>query len=118
MSQIIKPLLLCTLLEISFSDYFLPNIKDIDHKDSVLVTAKSNPSIHQNSSQNNSENLSSLDTSATKAVYQRLMQTLGERKITILPINEVLQTDSTKFLGATYREGLLDQDITDLWRQF
>lgn len=113
MSQIIKPLLLCTLLGLSFSDYFLPNIKDIDHKDSVLVTAKSNPSTHQNLPQNNSENLSSLDTSATKAEYQRLMQTLSDRKITILPIDEVLQTVSTKFLGAAYREGLLDQDTTE-----
>ena len=113
MSQIIKPFLLCTLLGISFSDYFLPNIKDIDQKDSVLVTAKSNPSIHQNSPQNNSENLLTLDTSTTKAEYERLMQILSDRKITTIPIDQFLQTVSAKFLGATYREGLLDQGATE-----
>ncbi|WP_236579544.1 N-acetylmuramoyl-L-alanine amidase-like domain-containing protein [Pseudanabaena sp. lw0831] len=51
--------------------------------------------------------------SASKLEYQRLMQQIGERKITTLPIDEVLQTVSTKFLGATYREGLLDQGPTE-----
>ena len=38
------------------------------------------------------------------------MQPLGDRQLSQLPIDKVLQTVSAKFLGATYREGLLDQD--------
>ena len=113
MSQFIKPFLLCTLLGISFSDYFLPNIKDIDQKDPIFVTAKSNSPTNQNSHQNISKNLSILGDSGTKSEYQQWMQSLGDRKITTLPIDEVLQTVSTKFLGATYREGLLDQGETE-----
>ena len=44
-----------------------------------------------------------------KLEYQRLMQSLGDRPLSQLPIDKVLQTVSAKFLGATYREGLLDQ---------
>jgi hypothetical protein len=113
MPQVIKPFLLCALLGISFSDYLIPNIKDIDQKDRILVTAKSNPSSPQNLSQNTSQDLSLLDTSATKSEYQRLMQSLGDRQLSQLPIDEVLQPVSAKFLGATYREGLLDQGKTE-----
>jgi len=113
MPQVIKPFLLCALLGISFSDYFIPNIKDIDQKDRILVTAKSNPSTPQNLSQNTSQDLSVLDTSATQAEYERLMQSLGDRNLAKLPIDKVLQTVSAKFLGATYREGLLDQGETE-----
>lgn len=44
-----------------------------------------------------------------KLEYQRLMQSSGDHQLSQLPIDKVLQTVSAKFLGATYREGLLDQ---------
>ncbi|PZO44548.1 MAG: DUF1460 domain-containing protein [Pseudanabaena frigida] len=113
MPQFIKPFLLFALLGISFSDYFIPNIKDIDQRDRILVTAKSNPSTPQDLSQSSSQKLSILDTSATKSEYQRLMQSLGDRQFSSIPIDEVLQIVSTKFIGATYREGLLDRGATE-----
>jgi hypothetical protein len=53
------------------------------------------------------------DISAPKLEYQRLMQSLSDRKITTFPIDKVLQAVSTQFLGATYREGLLDRSETE-----
>ncbi len=60
-----------------------------------------------------SQNLDNLNISASKLEYQRLMQLLADRKITKLSIDQVLQNVATKFLGATYREGLLDQGATE-----
>jgi len=109
MPKFIKPFLLFTLLGIFFSDYFIPQVKNIDHKDRVIVTAKNISSTPQKAPQN----VSVLDDSATKLEYKRLMQLFSDRNLSKAPIDEVLQTVSTKFLGTTYREGLLDQGETE-----
>ncbi len=109
MPKFIKPFLLCTLLGISFSDYFIPEFKNIDQRDRVIVTAKNISSTPQSPSPSTSV----LDDSAPKLEYKRLMQLFSDRKLSKAPIDEVLQTVSTKFLGATYREGLLDQGETE-----
>ncbi|WP_082429389.1 N-acetylmuramoyl-L-alanine amidase-like domain-containing protein [Pseudanabaena sp. 'Roaring Creek'] len=108
MSKAIKPFLLCTLLGISFSDYFIPEFKNCDRNDRVIVTAKSNPSTLQSPASSVSASLDVLDDPTTKTEYQQLMQSFGDR-ISQLPMNEVLQTVSSQFLGKPYREGLLDR---------
>jgi hypothetical protein len=60
-----------------------------------------------------SKNLDTPNISASNLEYQRLMQKIGDRKITTLPIDQILQTVSTELLGATYHEGLLDQAPTE-----
>ena len=109
MPKFIKPFLLCTLLGISFSDYFIPEFKNIDQTDRVIVTAKNISSTPQSLSQSTSV----LDDSAPRLEYKRLMQLFSDRNLSKAPIDEVLQTVSTKFLGTTYREGLLDQGETE-----
>ncbi len=117
MTIVIKPFLLCALLGLSFSDYFLPNVKDVDHSDQILVTAENPISTMKSRSPDFENHLAIADASAEKREYQRLMQslmqTLGDRPLAELTIDKALQTVSTKFLGATYREGLLDQSETE-----
>ena len=109
MPKFIKPFLLCTLLGISFSDYFIPEFKNIDHREQVIVTAKN----IQSTPQKTAQNISVLDDSATKLEYERLMQLFSDRKLSTLSIDQVLQSVATNFIGATYREGLLDQGETE-----
>jgi hypothetical protein len=109
MPKFIKPFLLCTLLGISFSDYFIPEFKNIDHRERAIVAAKN----IQSTPQKTPQNISVLDDSATKLEYEQLMQLFSDRKLSTLPIDEVLQSVATNFIGATYREGLLDQGETE-----
>ncbi|BBC25154.1 N-acetylmuramoyl-L-alanine amidase-like domain-containing protein [Pseudanabaena sp. ABRG5-3] len=108
MPQTIKPFLLSVLLGISFSDYFIPNFKNIDHKDQILVTAKNTQDELKSPSPNSSPSFSP-ESSAEKLEYQRLMQVLDDRQLSKLSFSEVIQTISAQFIGTSYREGLLDQ---------
>lgn len=108
MPQTIKPFLLSVLVGLSFSDYFIPNDKNIDQKDQILVTAK-NTQIEDKASSPNSSPNSSIESSAEKLEYQRLIQVLGDRQLSKLSFSEVIQTVSAQFIGTSYREGLLDQ---------
>jgi len=108
MPQTIKPFLLIILVGLSFSDYFIPNVKNIDQKDQILVTAK-NTQIEDKASSPNSSQNSSIESSAEKLEYQRLIQVLSDRQLSKLSFSEVIQTVSAQFIGTSYREGLLDQ---------
>jgi Protein of unknown function (DUF1460) len=96
---------MCSLIGNIFLGLPLSNCINYDQRDQPRLIAKP-----QTATPRNSDNP---DISASELEYQRLMQSLVDRKITTLPINEILQTVSTKFLGATYREGLLDQGTTE-----
>lgn len=96
---------MCSLIGNIFLGLPLSNCINYDQRDQPRLIAKPQTAAPQNPD--------TPDISASKLEYQRLMQSLGDRKITTIPIGEVLQTVSTKFLGATYREGLLDQGATE-----
>lgn len=95
MGRHFKPLfLVCTLMGIFISDYCLPNIQNVEQQDRWLVTANNKLS------------------EAQDAEYQRLMRSLNEqlsnfKKDQMSP--QILQRVASQFLGAKYREGLLDK---------
>jgi len=93
-----KILFLTTLVGIVIGDFLVENLSDNHENSHVSVIAKS-PS-------NN-------DRTANQREYQRLLASFSDRPPSTLPINQVLQSVSTKFLGATYREGLLEQGKTE-----
>jgi hypothetical protein len=117
MGQHFKPFLLCALMALSFGDYFIPNIKSIDQQDRMLVTAKNKLPTTQDFEQDSPQKLSSRDSSATKLEYQRLMQSLSDRQLSNplskFTTDQILQTVSSKFLGAKYREGLLEKSKSE-----
>ncbi|MBD2175470.1 DUF1460 domain-containing protein [Pseudanabaena sp. FACHB-1998] len=117
MGKIFKPFLLGALMGISISDYFIPNVKSIEQQDRVLVTAKDKLPITQDVEQDPLQKVSSIDSSATKLEYQRLMQSLSDRQLSNplskLTTDQILQTVSSKFLGAKYREGLLEKSKSE-----
>ena len=96
---------MCSLIGFIFLGLPPSNCINYSQQDQPRLIAKP-----QSAAPRNSDNP---DISASKLEYQRLMQSLGDRKITTLPIDEILQTVSTKLLGATYREGLLDRGETE-----
>jgi Protein of unknown function (DUF1460) len=96
---------MCSLIGNIFLGLPLSNCINYSQQDQSRLIAKPQTATPQNSD--------NPDISASKLEYQRLMQSLGDRKITTRPIDAVLQTVSTKLLGATYREGLLDQGATE-----
>ncbi len=96
-----KLFFLSIAIGIVFSNFFINN----SQKDQLGVIAKS-------TSINQPKNSSAENDSVEKLEYQRLMRSLGDRPLST-PIDQVLQTVSAKFLGATYREGLLDQAETE-----
>jgi len=102
MQRFSKLFFLCALLGGFFSPLL---INSNSEKDQISVVAKSKPSVPQN--------LSVPNISAEELEFQRLMRSLNVRHLSKAPIDEVLQTVSTKFLGATYQEGLLDQGETE-----
>jgi len=96
-----KLFFLPTAIGIVFGSFFINNIQ----KDQLGVIAKL-------ISINQPKNLSAENDSVEKLEYQRLMRSLRDRSLSA-PIVEVIQTVSTKFLGATYREGLLNRGETE-----
>lgn len=112
MPQVIKPFLLSTLLGLSFSDYFIPNFKNIDQRDQVIVTATNTQTERKTSPPNSSPSLST-DSAKDRIEYQRLMQILGDRQLSKSSLSEVLQNVASQFIGTSYREGLLDQGETE-----
>jgi Protein of unknown function (DUF1460) len=96
---------MCSLIGNIFLGFPLGNCINYSQQDQPRLIAKPQTATSQNSD--------NPDISASKLEYQRLMQSLSDRKITTLPIDKVLQTVSTQFLGATYREGLLDRSETE-----
>jgi hypothetical protein len=95
---------MCSLIGNILLGLPLSNCIDYSQQDQPRLIAKPQSAAPQNSDP---------DIAASKLEYQRLVQTLSDRKIATLPIDEVLQTVSTKLLGETYREDLLDQGETE-----
>ncbi len=112
MPQVIKPFLLSALLGLSFSDYFIPNFKNIDQRDQIIVTATNTQTERKTSSANPSIS-SSTDSANNRIEYQRLMQLLGDRQSSKSSLSEFLQAVASQFIGTSYREGLLDQGETE-----
>ncbi len=112
MPQVIKPFLLSALLGISFSDYFIPNFKNIDQRDRIIVTATNTQPERKTSPPNSSPNLST-DSAKDRIEYQRLMQLFGDRQLSKSSFSEVLQAVADQFIGASYRERLLDKGDTE-----
>jgi len=99
---------LCTLLGIGFGGYFINNSIS-NQKDQNFAIAKTKPSASENK-----PNLNPNSNNFTEELeYQRLAKILGDRQLAQLPFNQVLQNVSTQFIGANYREGLLDQGETE-----
>jgi hypothetical protein len=96
---------MCSLIGNIFLGFPLSNCINFSQQDQPRLIAKTQTATPQNSD--------NLNISASKLEYQRLMQSLSDHKITTLPIDKVLQTVSTQFLGAAYREGLLDRSETE-----
>jgi hypothetical protein len=113
MPQVIKPFLLSALLGISFSDYFIPNFKNIDQRDQVIVTATNTQTERKTSSSTNPSPSSSTDSANKRIEYQRLMQLLGDRQLSKSSLSELLQAVANQFIGTSYHEGLLDQGETE-----
>ncbi len=104
-----KLFLICTLLGgISTIVFLNNNFLNNSQKDQLSAIAKSKPSIPQNPDVLNIPN-----SAGEKLEFQQLMRSLSDRQLSKLPIDEVIQVVSSKLLGATYREGLLDQGETE-----
>ncbi|MFM7886523.1 MAG: N-acetylmuramoyl-L-alanine amidase-like domain-containing protein [Pseudanabaena sp.] len=112
MPQVIKPFLLSALLGISFSDYLLLNIHNIEQKHQITVIEQNTLSEYQTVASNFSQNAYA-DSTNNRKEYQRLMQLLRDHQLSKLPFSEVMQTVASQFIGARYREGLLDQGETE-----
>ena len=93
-----KILFLTTLLGIVIGDFLIENLSNNHENSHISVIAKS-PSI--------------TDRTTSQQEFERLLASFSDRSSSTLPINQVVQAVSTKFLGATYREGLLDQGKTE-----
>ena len=106
MRKFSKIFLLGAFLGIVFSDFFIKDFVNNGQKDQISVMAKSESSLPQTLP-------IATAISSEKLEFQRLMQSLSDRQLSKLPIDQVIQTISAKFLGATYREGLLDQGETE-----
>jgi len=109
MKNIVKIFFLCGIIGLFFSDFLANSSIDNSQASGNIATAKSTIK----SSLSLSQVQSSPETSPEKQEYKRLLQSLGDRQLSELPTDEVLKIVSTKFLGATYREGLLDRDKTE-----
>lgn len=105
MKKIGKLFFLIALSGVAFSAFFSVFFMSSDQNSQTSVIAKSKPSERQNPLSPN--------ISPEKLEFQKLMQSLDENQISKLPIDKVLKIFSAKFLGATYREGLLDQGETE-----
>jgi hypothetical protein len=93
-----KILFLTTLVGIVIGDFLIENLNSNHENSHISVIAKS-PSL--------------ADLTTNQQEFERLLASFGDRRSSTLPINQVVQAVSTKFLGATYREGLLDQGKTE-----
>jgi hypothetical protein len=91
-------LFLTALVGIAVGDFFIENLINNNERNHTSVIAKS---------------LSISDQTADKNQFQRLLRSLSDRQLSTLPIDQVFQAVSTQFLGATYREGLLDEGETE-----
>jgi hypothetical protein len=108
MQKLSKLFFLCAFLGMGFGSYFLNNSIS-NPKDQNLAIAKSQIS----SSKKKPNSNINPNTVTEESEYQRLMQILGDRQLSKLPFNEVIQTISTQFIGGNYRESLLDQEETE-----
>ena len=93
-----KMLFLTTLIGIVVGDFLIENLHNNHENSHISVIAKSQ---------------SSSDRSTNQREFQRLIDAFSDRPSSTLPSNQVLQAVATKFLGATYREGLLEQGKTE-----
>ena len=93
-----KILFLTTLAGIVVGDFLVENLSN-NHEDSHINVIAKSPSI--------------ADRTANQQEFERLLASFSDRPSSTLPTNQVVQAVSTKFLGATYREGLLDQGKTE-----
>ena len=91
-------LFLTTLVGIVIGDFLVGNLHNNHENSHVSAIAKS-PSVN--------------DRSTNQREFQRLIDAFSDRSSSTLPSNQVVQAVATKFLGAAYREGLLDQGKTE-----
>lgn len=103
MQKLGKLFFLFTLLGVVFGGYFISNSISKGRKDENIAIAKNKP--------NSIEKVPNI--ANEKLEYQRLMQVLGDRQLSKSSFNEVLQKVSAQLIGASYREGLLDQGETE-----
>lgn len=89
-----KMLLLTTLMGVIGGDFLVENLHNNHENSHVSVIAKSP---------------SSNDRTSNQREFQRLIDAFSDRSPSTLPNSQVLQSVATKFLGAAYREGLLDK---------